>query len=96
MDNGQLREMQVKVGDHVLLPEYGGTAVKFGGDDAELHLFRDDDILGILEGKKWNILLQKFRVNYMEYITHAPILKFHRIYFEPRFFEIYLFFFNLV
>jgi len=35
------------VGDKVLLPEYGGTAVKLGED--EMVLFREDDILGKFE-----------------------------------------------
>lgn len=34
----------VQVGDKVLLPEYGGHTVKMG--DAELHLYREEDILG--------------------------------------------------
>lgn len=33
----------VKVGDKVLLPEYGGLPLKFDGD--EVHLFRNDEIL---------------------------------------------------
>ncbi|KAL2927275.1 10 kDa chaperonin mitochondrial [Bienertia sinuspersici] len=36
----------VKEGDHVLLPEYGGTAVKLG--EKEYHLYRDEDIMGTL------------------------------------------------
>lgn len=39
--------MSVAVGDKVLLPEYGGHAVKL--DDEELVLFRDEDILGKFE-----------------------------------------------
>lgn len=34
----------MQVGDKVLLPEYGGHTVKMG--DAELHLYREEDILG--------------------------------------------------
>ena len=49
MDNGQLREVQVQVGDNVLLPEYGGSAVKL--DSEEYHIYRDDDIVGILMEK---------------------------------------------
>jgi chaperonin GroES len=37
----------LKVGDKVLLPEYGGTSVKI--DDDEYFLFREDDILGKFE-----------------------------------------------
>ncbi|KAL5193075.1 chaperonin [Glycine soja] len=49
---GNLIPVSVKEGDHVLLPEYGGTQIKL--DDKEygfeivFHLFRDEDILGIL------------------------------------------------
>ena len=42
--------MEIKVGDNVLLPEYGGSTVKLSGD-AEYFIYRDDDILGILEEK---------------------------------------------
>lgn len=38
--------MSVKVGDTVLLPEYGGHTIKLGED--EFQLFRNDDILGVL------------------------------------------------
>lgn len=40
---GGLIPMGVSVGDKVLLPEYGGQAIKLDGE--ELHLFREDDIL---------------------------------------------------
>ncbi|EPS64270.1 hypothetical protein M569_10512, partial [Genlisea aurea] len=36
----------VKEGDAVLLPEYGGTQVKI--EEKEYHLYRGEDILGIL------------------------------------------------
>jgi chaperonin GroES len=39
--------MDVAVGDTILLPEYGGSMVKIG--DEELHLFRNNDILGKYE-----------------------------------------------
>mmetsp|Transcript_44824 Transcript_44824/g.72995 ORF Transcript_44824/g.72995 Transcript_44824/m.72995 type:complete len:102 (-) Transcript_44824:70-375(-) len=45
--DGQRIPTSVKVGDTVLLPEYGGMTVKLG--DKELHLFRDEDIMGIIE-----------------------------------------------
>ena len=51
MDNGSMREVQVKVGDNVLLPEYGGSTIKMGKEQEELHIYRDDDILGVLEDK---------------------------------------------
>ena len=37
----------VKVGDEVLLPKYGGTEVKIG--DKKLQLVREDDLLGVFE-----------------------------------------------
>ncbi len=44
---GKVLPMNVKVGDRVLLPEYGGHTVKIGED--EMHLYRDEDILGKLQ-----------------------------------------------
>ena len=43
--------MSVKVGDHVLLPEYGGSTIKLGESQEELIIYRDDDVLGVLEEK---------------------------------------------
>ena len=47
LQDGELIQMALKPNDVVLLPEYGGQVVKIG--DEELSLFREDDILGILE-----------------------------------------------
>lgn len=41
---GDLIPTQVKEGDKVLLPEYGGQKVKV--DDKELFLFKDTELLG--------------------------------------------------
>jgi chaperonin GroES len=50
LDNGDRSDMPVSVGDTVLLPEYGGTAVKMpDATDDEVFLFRADDILGKYE-----------------------------------------------
>mmetsp|Transcript_11037 Transcript_11037/g.17671 ORF Transcript_11037/g.17671 Transcript_11037/m.17671 type:complete len:132 (+) Transcript_11037:466-861(+) len=38
--------MELKVGDDVLLPEYGGQKVQLGSD--EYMLYQDNDILGVL------------------------------------------------
>ncbi|RWS23967.1 10 kDa heat shock protein-like protein [Leptotrombidium deliense] len=43
-EKGDLQPISVKVGDKVLLPEYGGHKIEI--DDKELYLFRDNDILG--------------------------------------------------
>ncbi len=45
--SGSLHQVNLGVGDKVLLPEYGGTKVKI--DDEELFLFRESDILGKFE-----------------------------------------------
>ncbi|CAL8341967.1 unnamed protein product [Boreogadus saida] len=45
--SGALQPVCVKVGDSVLLPEYGGTKVLL--DDKDYFLFRDADILGKYE-----------------------------------------------
>ncbi|XP_044073379.1 10 kDa heat shock protein, mitochondrial isoform X2 [Siniperca chuatsi] len=41
---GNVQPISVKVGEKVLLPEYGGTKVSL--DDKDYFLFRDGDILG--------------------------------------------------
>ena len=42
-NNGKLMPMQNKVGDTVLLPEFGGQKIKLA--DQELFIFRDSDII---------------------------------------------------
>lgn len=46
-DNGKCLAFDVKVGDTVLLPKYGGTEVKVDGK--KLQLMREEDILAIIE-----------------------------------------------
>ncbi len=45
-DNGKLIAFNVKKGDRVLMPKYGGTEVKI--DDKEYQIIREDDILGVI------------------------------------------------
>ncbi|XP_024383505.1 10 kDa chaperonin, mitochondrial [Physcomitrium patens] len=48
--DGTLIPCDVKTGDTVLLPEYDGTPVKLKGEEGkEFLLYRNDDLLGILE-----------------------------------------------
>jgi len=47
LEDGKIRPNLVKVGDTVLLPEYGGAKVILA-DEEELFIYRDDDILGTL------------------------------------------------
>ena len=47
-DSGDVRAMDVKVGDSVLFGQYAGTAVKVDGE--ELLMMKEEDILAVLEG----------------------------------------------
>lgn len=47
IENGVLRELDVKVGDNVLFGKYSGTEVKI--DDKELLVMREEDIMGVIE-----------------------------------------------
>ncbi len=46
LDNGQVRALDVKVGDKVLFGKYSGNEVKVDGE--ELIVMREEDIMGIL------------------------------------------------
>ena len=48
LDNGQVRALDVKVGDKVLFGKYAGTEVKVDG--IEYLMLREDDIIGVFEG----------------------------------------------
>ena len=48
-EDGKVIPLDVKVGDKILFGKYAGTEVKIGGEE---HLImREEDILGIIEGK---------------------------------------------
>jgi chaperonin GroES len=47
MEDGKLSQMEVNVGDRVLLNKYGGTEVTVGGKD--FTIVRQDDILAVLD-----------------------------------------------
>lgn len=47
-ENGNLRKLDVKVGDEVLFGKYSGTEVKVSGKD--LLVMREEDIMGVVEG----------------------------------------------
>jgi chaperonin GroES len=47
-DSGDVRSMDVKVGDKVLFGQYAGTAVKVDGE--ELMMMKEEDILAVIEG----------------------------------------------
>ena len=46
-NEGKLIKLAIEKGDHVLLPEYGGSKVKL--QDGEYFIYRDTDILAILK-----------------------------------------------
>ena len=48
LGNGATRAMAVQAGQKVLLPTYAGVKIKLA-DEQEYWVYRDDDILGILE-----------------------------------------------
>ena len=47
LDNGEVRSLDVKVGDRVLFGKYSGTEVKVSGE--EVVVMREDDIMGVIE-----------------------------------------------
>ena len=46
LENGEVRPMDVKVGDTVLFGKYSGTEVKIEGE--EYVILREDDVLGVI------------------------------------------------
>ena len=47
LENGEVRPMDVKVGDRVLFGKYSGTEVKVDGQ--ELLVMREEDIMAIID-----------------------------------------------
>mgnify|MGYP003573133942 FL=1 len=48
LDSGDVRALDVKVGDTVLFGKYSGTEVKLNGED--VLVMREEDIMGVIEG----------------------------------------------
>ena len=48
LENGEVRPLDVKVGDTVLFGKYSGTEVKISGE--EVLVMREEDIMGVIEG----------------------------------------------
>lgn len=46
-DSGDVRALDVKVGDKVLFGKYSGTEVKLDGED--VLVMREEDIMGVIE-----------------------------------------------
>ena len=49
LEDGNVRPLDVKVGDKILFGKYSGTEVKVDGDD--LVVRREEDVMAIIEGK---------------------------------------------
>jgi len=47
-ESGEVRALEVKVGDKVLFGKYSGTEVKVDGQ--EVLVMREEDIVGVIEG----------------------------------------------
>ncbi len=47
LDNGDIRPVELKIGDEVLFGKYAGTEIKIDGED--LIVMREDDIMGVIE-----------------------------------------------
>ncbi len=45
-DSGEIRSLDVKVGDQILFGKYSGTEIKIDGD--EVLIMREEDILGVI------------------------------------------------
>lgn len=48
LENGEVRALDVKVGDVVLFGKYSGTEVKVDGE--ELLVMREEDVMAVVEG----------------------------------------------
>ena len=49
LEDGNVRPLDVKVGDKILFGKYCGTEVKVDGDD--LVVMREEDVMAVIEGK---------------------------------------------
>ena len=47
LENGEVRPLDVKVGDRVLFGKYSGTEVKVKGE--EVLVMREEDLMGVIE-----------------------------------------------
>ncbi len=48
LENGDVRPLDVQVGDTVLFGKYSGTEIKINGE--EVLVMREEDIMGVIEG----------------------------------------------
>ena len=48
LESGEVRPLDIKIGDAVLFGKYSGTEVKVEGED--LLVMREDDVMAVIEG----------------------------------------------
>ncbi len=48
LENGEIRPLDLKVGDKILFGKYSGTEVKIDGDD--FLVMREEDVMAVFEG----------------------------------------------
>jgi chaperonin GroES len=48
LDNGEVRSLDINVGDKVLFGKFSGTEVKVGEED--VLVMREDDVMAVIEG----------------------------------------------
>ena len=49
LEDGNVRPLDVKIGDKILFGKYSGTEVKVDGE--ELVVMREEDVMAVIEGK---------------------------------------------
>jgi len=49
LDDGKLRELELKVGDRVLYGKYSGTEIKLKDEDADVLIMREDEVYAIVK-----------------------------------------------
>ena len=47
LDNGEVRALQLKVGDNVVFGQYSGNTIKVDGD--EYIIMRENDVFGVID-----------------------------------------------
>ncbi|XP_039396507.1 10 kDa heat shock protein, mitochondrial-like [Mauremys reevesii] len=72
--SGEIQPVSVKVGEKILLPEYGGTKVVL--EDKEYYLFRDGDILG---ESMWTKFLKWLQYHEVVHSTKSAEIFFHHV-----------------
>ena len=50
LEDGQVRPLDVKIGDKILFGKYSGTEVKVDGED--LVVMREEDVMAVIESSK--------------------------------------------